>query len=316
MSPHQRAFIWPASAVKSRRIRSARAAAAGSGIVVLRHAGAPCRRSRPSASAGRCAYGRADGRGGPARHGCAARRSGPGTPRAPPGSARRAQRPPACGGTARTVRIEGGAGDLQQRARPLDVAPASLLRLDERVDVHRVSLTKKAVARLRISTASRSRRFSRRNAASSWRSVLVSPPSRRVPASRSAWRTHSRTAVSVRSKSRATCPIERSPRWHSSTISALNSGVNDRARARLLAFHGLHDGHPLRGSAPDGGCPSKRASPGQRREDGPVWPGGARSADLSTQDRDLVAQDEDLGVLGRLRWGQQSEPAEELAEDQ
>jgi hypothetical protein len=29
-----------------------------------------------------------------------------------------------------------------------------------------------------------------------------------------------------------------------------------------------------------------------------------------------VAQDEDLGVLGCLRSGQQSEPAEELAEDQ
>jgi hypothetical protein len=36
---------------------------------------------------------------------------------------------------------------------------------------------------------------------------------------------------------------------------------------------------------------------GQRREVGPVWPGGAWSADLSAQDRDLVAQDEDLGVL-------------------
>jgi hypothetical protein len=48
---------------------------------------------------------------------------------------------------------------------------------------------------------------------------------------------------------------------------------------------------------------------GQRREDGPVWPGGAWSADLSAQDRDLVGQDEDLGVLGCLRPGQQSEPA-------
>jgi hypothetical protein len=55
---------------------------------------------------------------------------------------------------------------------------------------------------------------------------------------------------------------------------------------------------------------------GQRREDGLVWPGGAWSAELSAQDRDLVAQDEDLGVLGCLRSGQQSEPAEELAEDQ
>jgi hypothetical protein len=37
---------------------------------------------------------------------------------------------------------------------------------------------------------------------------------------------------------------------------------------------------------------------------------------LSAQDRDLVAQDEDLGVLGCLRSGQQSEPADELAQAQ
>jgi hypothetical protein len=55
---------------------------------------------------------------------------------------------------------------------------------------------------------------------------------------------------------------------------------------------------------------------GSTLRDGPVWPEGAWSADLSAQDRDLVAQDEDLGVLGCLRSGQQSEPAEELAEDQ
>jgi hypothetical protein len=34
MSPHHRELTWPASAVKSRRILSARAAAAGSAIVV------------------------------------------------------------------------------------------------------------------------------------------------------------------------------------------------------------------------------------------------------------------------------------------
>src|SRR5215203_6016492 len=31
--------------------------------------------------------------------------------------------------------------------------------------------------------------------------------------------------------------------------------------ARLLAFHGLHDGHPPRGSTPDVGCPSNRVRP-------------------------------------------------------
>src|ERR671912_1283375 len=147
------------------------------------------------------------------------------------------------------VGVVGGPGDLQQLARPLDVALLQLLRLDERIEVPRVSLAKKLVARLRISTSSRSRRFSRRNAASSCRSALVSPPSRRLPVSRSAWRTHSRTAVSVRSKSRATCPIERSPRPHSSTISALNSGVNDRrGRGFLRSMLSMTDILP--GAAP------------------------------------------------------------------
>jgi len=44
MSPHQRVLSLEASAVKSRRILSARAAAAGSGIVVFFHrfAARPC----------------------------------------------------------------------------------------------------------------------------------------------------------------------------------------------------------------------------------------------------------------------------------
>src|SRR5512133_2019146 len=147
------------------------------------------------------------------------------------------------------VGVVGGTGDLQQLARPLEGALLCSLRLDERIHVHRVSFAKKAVARLRISTSPRSRWFSRRRAASSWRSALVSPPSLRVPLSRSAWRTHSRTAVSVSSKSRATCPIERSPCWHSSTISALNSGVNDRrARGCLRSMVSMMDILP--GAAP------------------------------------------------------------------
>src|SRR6185295_13003650 len=103
-----------------------------------------------------------------------------------------------------TVGVVGGSGDLKQLTRTLDVAGgADVLRLDERVHVHRVSLAKKAVARLRISLSSRSRRFSARSAASSSRSALVIP-SMRVPASSSACLTQARTAVSVRSKSRAT----------------------------------------------------------------------------------------------------------------
>jgi hypothetical protein len=56
--------------------------------------------------------------------------------------------------------------------------------------------------------------------------------------------------------------------------------------------------------------------PGQRREHSAVRPAGAGPGDLSAQDRDLVSQHEDLGVLGRLLAGQQREPADELAEDQ
>src|SRR5262249_24622406 len=145
------------------------------------------------------------------------------------------------------VGIEGGAGDLQQGARSCHVAPASLLRLDEGIHLHRVSLAKKAVARLRISTSSRSLRFSRRSCASSARSSVVRPPSCRVPASRSACLIHSRTAVSVRSKSRATWPTDRSPRWHNSTISALNSGGTERrGRDFFLAMVSMV-GHPSSG---------------------------------------------------------------------
>ena len=66
--------------------------------------------------------------------------------------------------------VVGGTGDLQQLARPLDFALLRFLRLDERAGAHRVSFAKKAVARFRMSTSSRSRRFSRRSSASSCRS--------------------------------------------------------------------------------------------------------------------------------------------------
>src|SRR5690606_11527935 len=54
----------------------------------------------------------------------------------------------------------------------------------------------------------------------------VSAPSGPRPASTSACFTQLRTADSVRSRSRATSPMDRSPRLHSSTTSLLNSGVN------------------------------------------------------------------------------------------
>src|SRR6266568_2057107 len=122
--------------------------------------------------------------------------------------------------------VEGGPGDLEQRARLGDVALLGLLRLDERERVHRVSLAKKAVARLRMSRSSRNTRFSLRSCASSANCALVNPS--RSPSSMSACFTHARTAVWVRSRSRATLAAE-FPGWRtSSTTSALNSLVNDR----------------------------------------------------------------------------------------
>lgn len=56
--------------------------------------------------------------------------------------------------------------------------------------------------------------------------------------------------------------------------------------------------------------------PCQGCEDGPVWPGGARSGDVAAQHCDLVAQDEQLGVLGHLPASEQREPAKQLAHDQ
>ena len=39
------------------------------------------------------------------------------------------------------------------------------------------------------------------------------------------------------------------------------AGAEPPAATRLLPLHGLHFGHPFRGRAPDGGCPSKRRKP-------------------------------------------------------
>src|SRR5215203_6769468 len=90
------------------------------------------------------------------------------------------------------------AGELGDRV-------VGFLRIDQPVAAHRrsVSLAKKTAALRRISRSSRRSRTSRRSFRSSSRSAVVRPSERR-PASRSAWRTQARTAVSVRSSSRAT----------------------------------------------------------------------------------------------------------------
>jgi len=54
----------------------------------------------------------------------------------------------------------------------------------------------------------------------------------------------------------------------------------------------------------------------QCRENGSVWPGGARSGDLAAQHRDFVPQHEQLGVLGCLPASEECEPAEELTRAQ
>src|SRR6266436_5370823 len=88
----------------------------------------------------------------------------------------------------------------------------------------------------RMSRSIRSVRFSRRSCPSSSRSAVVSAPGVPRPASISACRTQLRSAVSVRSSSRATVgtdlPLSRTSR----TASALNSLVNAR-RFRLAMTH-------------------------------------------------------------------------------
>jgi hypothetical protein len=49
---------------------------------------------------------------------------------------------------------------------------------------------------------------------------------------------------------------------------------------------------------------------GQRGQHCPVGPGQPRGLDLALQHGDLMAQDEDLGVLGAVGPGEQGEPAE------
>jgi hypothetical protein len=56
--------------------------------------------------------------------------------------------------------------------------------------------------------------------------------------------------------------------------------------------------------------------PSQGGQDRSVWPGRTRSTDLTTQHRDLMAQDEDLDVPGSGAAGEQPKPAEHRDTDQ
>src|SRR3989441_7372626 len=135
---------------------------------------------------------------------------------------------------ARLPRVEARARHLE-RAAEHPHREDGLLRGDE-PESHGCSFAKKAVAFFRMSRSIRSVRFSRRSRPSSSRSSVVSAPGVPRPASISACRTQLRSAVSVRSRSRATVrtdlPLSRTSR----TASALNSFVNAR-RFRLAMTH-------------------------------------------------------------------------------
>src|SRR5829696_4236005 len=171
MSPHQRVLAAAVFTLKSRRIRSARVAAAGSGMVVRLK-----RRGLPSAQPGSAHQ---PGHTLAAVPVAAAAQVGVNAWGAVAALGRLVGRSDVLGellvdavagcDVGGAVGVVGGTGDLQQLARALEGALLGSLRLDERIDVHRVSFAKKAVARLRISTSPRSRWFSRRRAASSWR---------------------------------------------------------------------------------------------------------------------------------------------------
>jgi hypothetical protein len=53
-----------------------------------------------------------------------------------------------------------------------------------------------------------------------------------------------------------------------------------------------------------------RQQPGQRGQDRPVGPRQPRNLDLALERRDLMAQDQDLGVLSPVGPGKQRQPAE------
>jgi hypothetical protein len=55
---------------------------------------------------------------------------------------------------------------------------------------------------------------------------------------------------------------------------------------------------------------------GQRGQDCPIGPGQPRGSDLALEHGYLIAQDEDLGILGTVGPGEQGEPAEHAQQGQ
>ncbi len=167
-------------------------------------------------------------------------------------------------GDAVAALVVGGLGDLEQTHSPLDAVTCGLLRLDEGVQLHRVSLAKKTVARLRISTSSLRERFSRRNRVSS--SLLLGGQAGAF-ALVDLGLFHPGAHVGLGQ-------IEVPGHLADAAIAApaqlddlsLELRSERATRTRLLPLHGLHFGHPLRGCAPDGGCPSNRRKPSTHRD--------------------------------------------------
>lgn len=74
---------------------------------------------------------------------------------------------------------------------------------------------------------------------------------------------------------------------------------------RVPAQQGPRGNDQAQLAEPAGGQP-----PGQRREHRPVGPGQLRRLGLALEDGELMAQDQDLGILGAIGAGEQGKPAE------
>src|SRR5262249_39629714 len=159
--------------------------------------------------------------------------------------------------------VEAGPRDAQhatERGDRVDGLP----RLDER-ELQAWSLAKKAAAFFRMSRSIRSVRFSRRNCSSSRRSPLLSAPVRR--ASRSASRTHTRSADSARSRLRAAAATVWPSSRTSRTASTLNASLNVRRVRRSPMPHSYRT-FVRRVSTKPGQV--QRAAEGGNEADGPL----------------------------------------------
>lgn len=164
------------------------------------------------------------------------------------------------------------------RARRTERPPGRSPSPPRRTRASRVLLREEGRGFFRISRSISSLFTRFRSSESSLRSSLVSTSGGPLPASARARATHSRSDTSVRSRSTATCRIDRSPMSHSRTASALNSGVNDRRG---------------RSSCPCSWRPSSRLlvrprKPGRITGPAPAMP--ATTAPPLTRVKDLVAE--------------------------